>query len=779
MDNMDYNEYLKSKVYESKSVGFDVDRDKLNPQLKEFQKDIVLWSLKKGKSAIFADCGLGKTFMQLEWAKHVHAKTNKPILILAPLAVSEQTKDEGAKFNICDVNIARSQKDIVNGINITNYEMIDHFNANEFSGIVLDESSILKSYSGPLKTHIIKMFKNVQYKLACTATPSPNDHMELLNHPEFLDIMQSHQALSIWFINDTQQAGNYKLKGHAYDDFWRWVSSWSVTLSKPSDLGYDDDGYNLPELETIEHIVPVDMSIAPDGELIRMPSMSATSYHAEKRLTAIDRAKKTAEIVSESNDQYLVWCDTNYEADELKKLIPDAVEVRGSDKNEFKEQSAKDFKSGKIRVLISKPKMFGYGLNFQNCHNVVFCGLSFSYESFYQALKRVLRFGQKHKVKCHIVLGETEYNLINTMKEKERKFNELRSNVVKTILQTQNIKEDIRFRIEYVSKTNKTDEYTLVNGDCIEEIKNIPDRSLGLQIFSPPFSNLYIYSDSYRDMGNTTNDMDFMFHFDYLIPELLRTLKNGRLCAVHCKDLVKYINRDGQSGLRDFSGELIRAFESHGFTYHNRITIWKCPVTEMTRTKAHGLLYKQFRKDSTYSRVGMPDYILLFRKWSDDYIDDDPVTHTKEDFELWEWQQYASPVWATIGDNVITYNHIEDVDDNGFSNRITKTKNTGNFHTLTEDIKQTNVLNIKAAREDKDEKHICPLQLDVIERLVRWYSNPNDIVFTPFMGIGSECYQALKMGRRAYGIELKESYYKQAVANCEAVIAEQKEELLF
>ena len=284
-----------------------------------------------------------------------------------------------------------------------------------------------------------------------------------------------------------------------------------------------------------------------------------------------------------------------------------------------------------------------------------------------------------------------------------------------------------------------TDKMALYNGDSCQIIKQLPSNSQHFQVFSPPFANLYIYSDDLADMGNCKNSEEFFEQFDFLIPELYRTLISGRLCAVHCKDLVKYKNRDGMAGIYDFSGDIIKHFEKFGFQYHSRITIWKDPVIEMQRTKAHGLLWKQLRKDSTFSRVGMPDYILLFRKWADDKEKIEPVTHTMENFPVLQWQQFASPAWEFEASPVWW------------------------------DIQQTNVLNARIARDDKDEKHICPLQLDVIERLVELYTNKGDVVFTPFMGIGSEAYVALKMKRKAVGIELKESYFKQALANCKEV----------
>lgn len=448
---MDYRQFLESKKTVVKSSGFEVDKTKLNSKLFEWQKDIVYWALKKGKAALFEDCGLGKTPQQLEWANQVHQYTGGNILILAPLAVSKQTKREGEKFGI-ETHICRTQADVKPGINITNYEMLEHFNPDKFIGVVLDESSILKSYMGKTKQQIIRSFKNTPYKLACTATPSPNDHMEILNHSAFLDVMESHEALAIWFINDTMNMGKYRLKNYAVKPFWEWVSTWAVSLSKPSDIGYPDDGFILPKLNVIEEIIPVnEIEFNFDiGCFLRDISLNATSLHAEKRKTAEDRAKRTMEIAGSIDDQVLVWCDTNYEADLLKKYIPKAIEIRGSDSPNKKEKAAIDFVDGNIQVLISKPSIFGFGLNFQNCNNTIFCGLSYSYESYYQAIRRLWRFGQTKEVNAHIVLGNTEKTILDTVRHKEAEHEEMKRNMYGSIKEIQNANiKGIKYKIDY------------------------------------------------------------------------------------------------------------------------------------------------------------------------------------------------------------------------------------------------------------------------------------------------------------------------------------------
>ena len=409
---MDYIDFLKSKQVRTISRGFSVPESALGEAAFDWQRYIVKWALKRGKAALFEDCGLGKTLQQLIWANKVFEMTASPVMILAPLAVAPQTKLEGEKFGI-RVNICENHADVVDGINITNYEKIEKFDMSQFAAVVLDESSILKSYMGKTKRLICSRFKDIPYKLACTATPAPNDLMELLNHAEFLGVMNSNEALSVWFIADQSHSGKYRLKKHAERDFWQWVSSWAVCISKPSDIGFSDEGYILPELREHDVILETDT-------LSNDVTMSATGYMKERRRTLKARCKKVSEIVAGSPEQFVIWCGMNDEADELRKLIPEAVEIRGSDKTQRKESAAVDFVNGKTRVLISKPSIFGYGLNFQNCCNTVFCGMDYSFESYYQAVRRFYRFGQEREVNVYRVLGERERVILDTVTGKER-----------------------------------------------------------------------------------------------------------------------------------------------------------------------------------------------------------------------------------------------------------------------------------------------------------------------------------------------------------------------
>lgn len=413
-----YQDFIKSKSKQKIETGVSITEDDLNPVLFDYQKAIVKKALENKRYCLFESCGMGKTLQQLEWAYQVHKHLNKPVLILAPLGVVTQTAWEEAPKLGYKINIIK--KEIINGINIINYEQLENIDTSLFCGVILDESSILKNFTGKVRTRLTSAFKNTEYKLCCTATPAPNDLMELLNHADFLGITTTAKALATYFIND-MKTGSWRLKGHATKDFYRWCSTWSINIESPQDLGFEAKYYQLPRLNEKQIILEIDeIDDSFENGLFREIGTSATSFHHEKSRTADARAKKCAEIVMQDKEQYLIWCDTNQEADLLKKYIPDSVEVRGSDTLSKKEYAAVGFKKGNIRVLISKPKIFGYGMNFQKCHNVIFCGLTYSYENYYQALRRIYRFGQTQDVNSYIVLGSTELHILeNITKKKE------------------------------------------------------------------------------------------------------------------------------------------------------------------------------------------------------------------------------------------------------------------------------------------------------------------------------------------------------------------------
>jgi DNA modification methylase/superfamily II DNA or RNA helicase len=726
INKMEYTDFLQQKRLMIQPTGLtDVHKEDINPLLFDFQRDIVMWALQKGKAAIFAGTGLGKTFIQLEWAKHIYTHTNTNILILAPLAVTRQTRDEGKKLNI-SVNICNSQEDVKQGINITNYDKMHKFDLPSFSAIVLDESSILKSFTGKKRNDIITAFRKTPYRLACTATPAPNDHMELGNHAEFIGVMTRTEMLSTFFVHDGGSTMQWRLKGHAIHNFWNWIAEWAVMLSNPSDLGYEDNGFILPSLNY--HQVIVDKS----GYYIKKAN-TLTERRDARRNSINPRVEEATKIANADNDACIIWCDLNAESAQLKKKILEGTEIRGSHSSEYKEEMLLEFSNGNIKKLITKPSIAGFGMNWQHCNKIIFVGMSDSFERYYQAIRRCWRFGQRKEVNVYVMTSEKEGRVVENIKRKEKDFDKmLRGMIMATQkITADNIRGTERTVEELESSESKGEGWRMVLGDSVEQIQKLDTNSIDYSIFSPPFSSLYTYSNSERDMGNCRGDAEFFTHFGYLASELFRVLKQGRIMSIHCMNLPTTLEFDGHIGIRDFRGDLIKLFQKVGFIYHSEVCIWKDPVTAMHRTKALGLLHKQLKKDSCRSRQGLPDYLISFRKPGDNL---EPVSHTNENFPVSAWQNYASPIWM--------------------------------------DINPSDTLQFRSVREENDERHIAPLQLPVIKRGIDLWTNEGDIVLDPFAGIGSTGHIAVKYKRRFLGMELKAAYYNQAVSNLK--IAEKK-----
>lgn len=718
---MNYQQFIEAKKKRVQASGF--EPGEINPALFPFQAQSVRNALIKGRYAIFADCGLGKTLMQLEWSQHVVNQAG-PVLILAPLAVAGQTIQEGKKFGYqvsryADIPTNNSHG-LSKGIYITNYEQLSNLDPSQFAGIVLDESSILKNFEGAYRTQIIDDFANTPYKLACTATPSPNDPMELGNHAEFLNVMTRNEMLAMFFIHDGGDTSKWRLKKHARKQFWSFVKEWAIVPVPPAE-------FVLPPLNLIERQVQTPKR--DNGLLFNDVAISATNFNEELRITKVDRLERVAEIVNNSTENFVIWIKQNEEGEALRKMIPDAIEVSGSDSPEYKEEMLLGFAENKFRVLITKSKIAQFGLNYQNCHNTVFASPDFSFEAMYQAIRRFLRYRQEHTVNAWIITTDTMQNVMATFQQKQKQFDEMQRELTDVMNDTalSRVKSSDYEKIE-------SENYSIQRGDCVDLIKSIPDSSIGFSMFSPPFAELYTYSDLPEDMGNSKDYNEFFFAFNFLVKELFRVMWSGRNVAVHCMDLPIQKGKEGYIGLRDFSGMIRTAFEDAGFVYHSRVTIWKDPVVEMQRTKALGLLHKQVKKDAAMSRVGLPDYLLVFRKPGEHMH---PV-HCNIPVDL--WQKYASPVWY--------------------------------------DIDYSDTLNGRAGRDERDEKHICPLQLPTIERATHLWSNENDVCLTPFMGIGSEPYKWLLMNRKAIGFELKHSYFNVAAKNCQNAVAKNNQLLM-
>lgn len=736
-----YQEFLKSKKRRFVGSGKEIDESEIHPKLFDFQKRVTAWAVRKGRAAIFLDTGLGKTFVQLEWARLI----GLPTLIIAPLSVARQTVREAHKIDI-DVKYVRDCIEIDHRIpiSITNYEMVDRFTDYNWGAIVLDESSILKSMDGKTRGKLIRLFDKVPYRLACTATPAPNDQIELGNHTEFLGICRQTEMLSEFFIHanlvtekhydcgivirqkqSNKNGTEWRLRNYAKDDFYRWLSSWAMSMKKPSDLGFEDDGFILPPLNVYPIFIPV--TYKPEGKLF-FDSLKGIQERGKVRHETIDpKIKEAIEIIASDPGQWIVWCGLNEESHKITPLIPDAVEIEGSDSPDYKAEMIEAFQDGKFRVLISKTKICGHGMNFQNAHNMLFLGLSDSWEAYYQAIRRQWRFGQKEPVNVWIVLSDVERAIYENVLRKEQIARSLHTELMNHVknYELEELQGGQRMDIQHETATYQGEKFTAMLGDSSERLKEIESDSIDLSVYSPPFADLFTYTSSERDLGNSRNWGEFFNHYAFIIKEVFRVTKKGRNTCVHTSDIPAMSMKDGYIGIRDFPGAVIEAYEKEGWIFYGRAIVTKNPQAQAIRTKSKALLFTQLRKDSSDSRPALLDHILIFKKSGKADIPVEPVKNGEIDNE--KWIDWAGGIW------------------------------TG--------IQESDVLQYSRARDENDEKHICPLQLGTIERCIKLYSNPGETVLTPFGGIGSEGYQAVRFGRKAILIELKKSYYDILIQN--------------
>lgn len=749
-----YQDFIASKRIVVGSAGVEIDRSQVHPRLFDYQRDIVAWACRKGRCAVFADTGLGKTYISLEWARLMGQRT----LFVAPLSVARQTvrmsKDVGA-----EIRYVRNQAQVTDDCQlwITNYEMLEHFDASQFGAVVLDESSILKSLDGKTKKMLTEMFSATPYRLCCTATPAPNDQTEIGNHSEFLGITKTTDMLAMFFVHANKEMvtevngitlrrklGNdngqeWRLKHHAEQNFYRWMASWAMSIRKPSDLGYSDEGFILPPLNTKP--IWIDYAYVPEGQIVFTGLKGLSDASQVRRSVLEERCSVAADMVNASNEQWIVWCGLDDESNLMASLIEDCVEVVGSDSPESKATSIEAFQDGKYRVLISKVKIAGFGMNFQNAHNQIFVGLSYSWEEWYQAIRRSYRFGQTREVNVFVVLTEAEREILNTIQMKEQVANRMSEQLISHVrgFEMDELTGTDIGAFEYTEKTIRGENFTAMLGDSAQRLGELADNSIDMSVYSPPFANLYTYSASELDLGNSRNNDEFFKHYGFIIREILRVTKPGRITCVHTADIPAMAAKDGYIGMKDFPGDVIRAYEANGWVYHGYAVVAKNPQAQAIRTHSKALLFVQVRKDSTASRPAILDRVLFFVKPGDNATPVTPVDNGEMTNETWiDW---AGGIWTGIA--------------------------------------ESDTLQYQAARDPNDELHLCPLQLGTIERCIKLYSNPGETVLTPFMGIGSECYTAMKFGRKAIGIELKPSYYQLAIKNLKGIETQQKTPTLF
>jgi len=634
--------------------------------------------------------------------------------------------------------------------------MAGNFDMGAFGAVVLDESSILKALGGKTRRRLIESCSAVPFRLACTATPAPNDNIEIGSHAEFLGICTHAEMLATFFINankehtfiidgrayrkkGTNKGGTeWRIKHHAEQPFYEWMASWAITMTKPSDLGYDDDGFILPDLAILPQFVQVDY--APEGQLV-FTGLKGISGRADIRRATLDDRMDLLKGIMTRADQWIIWAGLDAESKALTAAIDGAVEVKGSDDPEYKATTFERFQDGDIRVLVTKARIGGFGMNFQNAHKMAFFGLSDSWESWYQCIRREWRYGQTEPVEVHVILSDLEEEIYQNVMRKDAMASRLRDGL---IAQVGNYErgELVMATVEkstYARRTVKGENWTAMLGDSCERLAEIRDNSIDLSVYSPPFADLYTYTDSDRDLGNSRGAEEFFEHYGFIIREVLRVTRPGRMTCVHTSDIPAMAQRDGYIGTKDFPGDCIRAYQDAGWTFVGRAFVQKNPQAQAIRTKSKALLFVQLRKDSADSRPALVDQVLLFKKDGDNAVPVRPVDNGELDNETWiEW---ANGIWLGVH--------------------------------------ETDTLQYAPARAADDEKHICPLQLGTIERCIKLYSNPGETVLSPFMGIGSEVYQAVAYGRKGIGIELKESYFDIAVRNLKAISARAERMTLF
>lgn len=720
---MNYQKFLEKKIVVHTQSGFDTKVD--SKYLFDWQQIIVEWALKKGRVCIFAQTGLGKSRQLLEWSKQVFNRLNKSVLILAPIGVVDQLIEEGVKIEI-DVNKCASQSDVVSGINITNYEKLHKFDSDSFAAIAIDESSILKGMDSHYRQLITDFSSKIDYRLALTATPAPNDFMEFGNHAAFVGAMSRVEMLAMFFTHDGGETSKWRLKGHAQDKFWDWVSTWAIAIRNPSDYGFDGSKYNLPPLNMQDVIV--ESVNTDDSKLFAMEAQGLNEQRAAKKASLSNRIEECVTIAGSSKEKFIIWCELNTEQEILEKIFKDqCVSIKGSTPIDDRPELEKQWRLGDKRILITKCGLYGWGMNWQHCHNMIFVNVSNSFEQQYQAIRRCYRFGQTEIVNVYRILSQAELAIARNLERKHEQSGEMFTRLTKAMASNFEQTNVDYNKTKYKEAEVKGMDWDLRLGDCVEHSMKLADNSIDYVLYSPPFCSMYVFSDSDRDMGNC-KDEEFYEHYKFLLKEIYRSLKPGRLTSVHCMNLPTSKVRDGYIGLKDFRGDIIRMHQEVGFIYHAEVCIFRDPVIQMQRTKALGLLHKTIRKDSSMSRMGLPDYVVTFRKPG---VNVEPIEHNHENFPVDLWQEIASPIWLTSN--------------------------------------QTDTLQKESARENGDERHVSPLQLNVIERCLALWTNPRDIVLDPFAGISSTGYVALQQGRKYIGFELKESYFNCSLNNLKSV----------
>ena len=806
-----YQALLDAKVAIAPEDGLTVDPGELSELLKPHQKDVVLWALRGGRRALFLSFGLGKTLIQLELMRLIHKHRGGRMLVVCPLGVKQEFVEDGKKLGM-DVRYCRTDDEVQaceSPFVITNYERVrdGQIAAGWFKAVSLDEASILRGYGTKTYQEFLTLFPDVQFRFVATATPSPNRYKEIIHYAGFLGIMDTGQALTRFFQRDSTKANNLTLYPAREREFWMWLASWAVFVTKPSDLGHDDTGYDLPKLHVHEHLIATDYveSLDRDGQsqLFRDAAMSLSDASREKRLTMAARVARTAEILGQDPDAHaIIWHDLEDERRAITAAIPEAVAVYGSQELEPREQAVADFSHGRIKYLAAKPEMLGSGCNFQrHCHTAVFMGIGYKFNDFIQAVHRIYRFLQTREVHIHIIYADTEQQIFRTLMEKwaqhERMVAQMTDLIRELGLAHQAISTELKRTMGVNRQVARGERFEAVNNDCVLETALMPDNSVDLIVTSIPFGNHYEYSASYEDFGHNVNNAAFFAQMDHLTPQLLRVLRPGRVACIHVKDRIMFGNVTGYGmpTLDAFHAHTILHYMRHGFAFFGQITIETDVVRENNQTYRLG--WTEQCKDGSKMGVGCPEYLLLFRKLPTDTTRayaDVKVEKTKAEYPRGQWQIDARAKWNSSGDRLLTpdelsalpietvgamfsnfyerhvYNYRDHVAAAQMLDGVGRLPAT--FEMLRIPARDPNVvwgdvnrmLTLNSEQTARaQQNHICPLQLDIIERCINRFSNQGETVYDPFGGIMSTPYMAVKMGRRGKACELNASYWRDGV----------------
>lgn len=832
---MNYKEFLESKIELATESGFIVDPADINPALKPHQRDAVRWALKGGRRALFESFGLGKTIQEIEFCYQAVKHCGGRALIVLPLGVKQEfTRDAVEILGYDQPEYCRTMEEVEkcrSRIVLTNYERVrdGDIRPEYFAATSLDEASVLRSFGSKTYQTFLDKFKNVPYKLVATATPSPNRYKELIHYAGYLEVMDTGQALTRFFQRDSTKANNLTLYPNMEDEFWMWVSSWALFVTKPSDLNpeYSDEGYDLPPLDVRWVEIPVHYGDIADRDgqiqLFQEAAEGLKEAAAVKRESIDQRVAEMKRIVEESpEDHFLLWHDLENERNAIKKALPETVDIYGSMNYDEREKRVIDFSNGKCRLFATKKSLSGSGCNFQRyCHKEIFLGIDYEFNDFIQAVHRCYRFLQKEPVVIYIIYMENERQIKEALIEKWKNHNYMVAKMIEIVkkygLNSANKVERLERKMgvegSREERTVKGTYYTAVYGDCVEETREMESNSVDLIHTSIPFGNHYEYSANYNDFGHNQNTERFFEQMDYLTPELLRILKPGRVAAIHVKDRVLFGNVTGTGfpTMEPFHAACISHYMKHGFQYFGMITVVTDVVRENNQTYRLG--WSDCCKDGTKMGVGCPEYILLFRKQQTDHskgFADERVTKSKEEYTRAQWQIDAHGYWRSSGDRLVSKKELEStsvdnlqsvyrkysrenvysyeehvalakkLDEDGKLPATFMVVAPGSWNQMEvwDDINRMRTLNTTQSRR-RAQMHVCPLQLDIVERIINRYSNPGEVVLDPFGGLMTVPMTAVKMNRMGYGIELNPDYFRDGVGYLQAAENEIDEPTLF